>query len=168
MRCFDVASLASFTMVALVSLSACQPREQQSAHDAAVDTAAVVAIIDTMRALYEEAVATGDLEAMGSILADGAVMVGPGGPAWDSLRAASPYPWPPGATLDITPIETVVLSQEWAYEFGTSMATYRPEGADEPRMLRDTYLLLFRNTGGGWKVYREVASPDLPGAMPGG
>jgi ketosteroid isomerase-like protein len=121
-----------------------------------------MATIDSMRALYERSVATGDFERMGTLLAEGAVMVGPGGPHWDSLRAASDLPWPPGATLEISPIEVRVLSDEWAYEFGTSTATYTPTGASELRTLRDTYLVLFRKTADGWKLYREVASPDLP------
>jgi len=155
-------SLAFLAITALVSLLACQPQDQQPGQPAAVDTAAVIAIIDSMRTLYEQAVATGDFETMGRMLADGAVMVGPRGPQWDSLRAASEYPWPPGATLDIRPIETVILSEEWAYEFGTSTATYTPEAANQPMTLHDTYLLLVRNTEQGWKLYREVASPALP------
>jgi hypothetical protein len=115
-----------------------------------------------MRTLYEQCVATGDFETMGTLLAEGAVMVGPGGPQWDALRAASDFPWPPGSTLEIRPIEVRVLSDEWAYEFGTSTATYTPAGASEPQTLRDTYLVLFRNSPAGWKLYREVASPDLP------
>jgi ketosteroid isomerase-like protein len=99
---------------------------------------------------------------MATMLADGAVMVPPGGAQWDSLRAASGYPFPPGATIDITPIEVRVLSEDWAYEFGNSTVTYTPEGADEPRKLNDTYLVLFRNTPDGWKLYREVASSNLP------
>jgi len=158
-RCLSLAFLA---IAAMASLLACQPQEQQPGQPAAVDTAAVIAVIDSMRTLYEHAVATGDFETMGRMLADEAVMVGPGGAQWDSLRAASEYPWPPGATLDITPIETVILSDEWAYEFGTSTATYTPEAANGPRTLRDTYLLLLRNTEQGWKLYREVASPALP------
>ena len=56
---------------------------------------------------------------------------------------------PPGATIAIKPIEVVSLSREWAYEFGTSITTYTPEGADTAQQLRDTYLVLFRNTGDG-------------------
>lgn len=154
--------LALFVIVTGVSITACQPKEQESSQAAALDTAAVIAVIDSMRALYEQTVAESDFETMGSLLADGVVAVGPGGPQWDSLRAASENPWPPGATLEITPIETVVMSEEWAYDFGTSTATYTPEGASDPRTLRDTYLLLLRNTEDGWKIYREVSSPDLP------
>lgn len=151
------------TAVTALLLTACQASDRQgSSRSADVDTTAVMATIDSMRTLYERSVATGDFESMGSLLAEGAVMVGPGGPQWDSLRAASELPWPPGATLEISPIEVRVLSDEWAYEFGTSTATYTPTGASAPRTLRDTYLILFRNTADGWKLYREVASPDLP------
>ena len=93
-------------------------------------------------------------------------MVRPGSPDWNALAAAaSGAPFPPGARITITPIEVVALSKEWAYEFGTSVTTYTPDGAGEAQQLRDTYLILFRNTGDGWKAYREVASSSPP---PGG
>ena len=46
------------------------------------------------------------------------------------------------------------------------MVKYTPAGASEPRTLNDTYLILFRNAGGGWKVYREVASENAPPKAP--
>ena len=143
---------------------ACESRVQRpSAGDAAVDTAAVKATIDSLRAAWEASVATGDLKSMGALLADGAMMVQPGGAAWDSMAAAAAgAPFPPGATIDITPIEVQVMSREWAYELGTSTVTYTPSGASEARKLNDTYLILFRNTAAGWKVYREVASSKPP------
>jgi len=58
--------------------------------------------------------------------------------------------------------ELLEESDEWAYDFGTSTATYTPEGASAPRTLRDTYLLLLRNREDGWELYREVASSALP------
>jgi hypothetical protein len=76
--------------------------------------------------------------------------------------AASGAPFPPGAKIAITPAEVVALSQEWAYEFGTATTTYIPEGSDKAVALRDTYLILFRNTGAGWQAYREVASSAPP------
>jgi ketosteroid isomerase-like protein len=121
------------------------------------------AAIDKLRADYEAAVASGSPNAVTPLLADGAVMVRPGGPDWDAMAAsASGAPFPPGATIAITPIEVVAMSEEWAYEFGTAITTYTPAGAAEERQLRDTYLLLFRNTGNGWKAYREVASSSPP------
>ena len=155
--------LAFGVVVVAGGLAACTPQgEQQSAQQGAVNTAAVRADIDKLRSAYEEAVRSGNFENMGTMLAQGAVMVPPGGPQWDSLFAASELPFPPGATIDITPIEVRVLNQEWAYEFGNSTVKYTPKGADKAWSLKDTYLIVFRNTGDGWKLYREVASSNLP------
>ena len=152
-------------IVCVATLGACQDEQQ-----GAVNPATVRAEIDQLRSEYEAAVAKGAAGAMAALLADGAVMVRPGGPDWDAMAAAaSGAPFPPGATITITPIEVVVLSNEWAYEFGTSVTTYTPDGADEARHLRDTYLILLRNTGDGWKAYREVASSaPPPGGWPSG
>jgi ketosteroid isomerase-like protein len=152
------------TAVVAASLAACEAQVPQK--HAAVDTTAIRAAIDNLRSAYEQAVAAGDFEAMTALLAKDAVMVRPGGPEWDSMfRAASGAPFPAGATIDITPIEVVALSNEWAYEFGTSVTTYAPEGATDAVQLRDTYLIVLRNTGDGWKAFREVASSAPP---PGG
>ena len=150
----------SFLLGAIASvaiLGACQGKS--SRQQAAVDASAFRAEIDQLRSEYEAAVAAGAPDAMAAVLADGAVMVRPGGPDWDAMAAAaSGAPFPPGAKIAITPIEVVALSGEWAYEFGTAVTTYTPDGADKAQQLRDTYLIIFRNTGNGWKAYREVAS----------
>jgi ketosteroid isomerase-like protein len=45
--------------------------------------------IDQLRSDYEKSVAAGDFKAMSRLLADGAVMVRPGGPGWDAMAAAA-------------------------------------------------------------------------------
>ena len=156
---------ALLVAVAALSVGACEPQqEHQPAQQVALDTVAARASIDTLRSTYERAVASGDFPTLGAMLAEGAVMVRPGGPQWDSLFGASELPFPPGSTIDIEPIEVHVASQEWAYEFGNSTVTYTPKGANQARSLKDTYVVIFRNTGNGWKVYREVASSNLPPA----
>jgi ketosteroid isomerase-like protein len=148
-------------IVAVASLGGCQ--RDQSEQQTTAETSAFRAEIDKLRSKYETAVAAGDPSALTPLLADGAVMVRPGGPDWDAMAAAAPgAPFPPGARIAIRPIEVVALSKEWAYEFGTATTTYTPQGANEARQLQDTYLLLFRNTGNGWKAYREVASSAPP------
>ena len=133
---------------------------------ASVEPTAFRAEIDKLRSEYEAAVAAGDPQAIGTLLADGAVMVRPGGADWDAMaEAASGAPFPRGARIAISPIEVIALSKEWAYEFGTATTTYTPEGSDKELRLHDTYLILFRNTGKGWQAYREVASSTPP---PGG
>lgn len=149
-------AVTAFAFAAL----ACKPQPRApSAEAGTVDTAAVVAAIDSLRDAYERSIAADDLASMSTLLADGAVMVQPGSADWNAMAAAAAgAPFPPGASIDITPIEVRVLSPEWAYEFGTSVVTYTPAGAREARTLNDTYLVLFRKTAGGWKAFREVAS----------
>jgi ketosteroid isomerase-like protein len=152
---------ALVAIIVVAGFAACQgdPSDQQ----AAVEPTAFRAAIDKLRSEYETAVAAGDAHAMSALLADGAVMVRPGGPDWDAMAAAaSGAPFPPGAKIAISPIEVVALSKEWAYEFGTATTTYTPEGSDKELELRDTYLILFRNTSKGWQAYREVASSSPP------
>ena len=74
-----------------------------------------------------------------------------------------------GASIHIRPIEVVRLTEEWGYEFGAATTTYTPWSSEEVTRLHDTYLLLLRNTGDGWKAYREVASSSPPpgGCWPG-
>jgi ketosteroid isomerase-like protein len=152
------------TLTAIGSLGGCQ--RETSISLTAAEKAAISTEIDKLRSAYEAAVASGDPARLRPLLADGAVMVHPGAPDWNAMaEAARGAPFPAGATIAITPMEVVALNREWAYEFGTSVTTYTPAGADTPQQLRDTYLVVFRNTSDGWKAYREVASAAAP---PGG
>jgi ketosteroid isomerase-like protein len=154
-------------VLALAALSACQPQDDVSDGRAAADTAAVLASVDSLRSAYRQAVADGDWERLGGMVTENAVVVQPGGPARDSMLAASDAPFPPGATLEIDPWETRVLGPDWVYELGLGTVTWTPEGADGPRTLRDTYLVLLHRTADGWKVHREVASSRLLTEMEG-
>lgn len=148
-------------VLALVALAACQPQQDGSDGRAAVDTAAVLESLDSLRSAYQQAVADRDWERLGTMVTEDALLVPPGDPARDSVMAASDAPFPPGATLEIDPRETRVLGPDWVYELGLGTLTWTPEGADEPRTLRDTYLVVIHRTDDGWKVHREVASSRL-------
>jgi len=166
--------IAQFWGVFLLSLavtaSACAERPEDRAADSgttraadSVNTIAARAAIDSLRGVWERSVEAGDVATMSTLLADSAVMVQPGSADWNAMSAAAAgAPFPPGATIDITPIEVRVLGPEWAYEFGTSVVKYMPPGARDERTLTDTYLILFRKTAEGWKVFREVASSKAP------
>lgn len=162
---FSLVTTTLSVVLITLGLAACQPQGGGQSQQAAVDTATVIARIDSLRGAYEDAVAAGNFKKMGTMLTDGAVMVQAGGPGWDAMRAAAKGPFPPGATIDITPKEVRVLSSEWAYEFGTATVTYTPEGAEESRSLKDTYLLILRKTPDGWKAHREVASSFVPASV---
>ena len=158
LKCIGLALVAT---VAIASLEGC--RSDRSDQQVTVESSAIRAEIDKLRSQYETAVSSGDANAIGALLAEGAVMVRPGGPDWDALAAAaSGAPFPPGARIKITPIEVVALNKEWAYEFGTATTTYMREGSKEVLELQDTYLILFRKSDKGWQAYREVASSAPP------
>lgn len=150
---------AAFLAAPLLVLAACQPRATEGdGSAAAVDTAAVLASVDSLRSAYQEAVAAGDWQRLETMVTEDAIMVMPGSAAWDSMETASEGPFPPGATLEINSMEVGVLAADWAYDMGSSTVTWTPEGADEERTLRDTYLVLLHRTEDGWKVHREVAN----------
>ncbi|MCQ8184985.1 nuclear transport factor 2 family protein [Parvularcula maris] len=128
---------------------------------------AAVAVFDEMRETFERHAGQADPSPLFALLRPDTAMVSPGGPVWDRIYADAAeqgLPFPNGFSIDVQPREVVVMSEEWAYEFGTSVVTYTPQG-EEPMTVRDTYLLLLRNEGEGWKLYREVASLRAP---PGG
>lgn len=154
----NMRALTGFLALTALMVWACQPQEPRAEEAAAVDTAAIVASIDSLRSGYQDAVAERDWERLGAMVTSAAVMVPPGGAAWDSLYAAAEGPFPEGATLEIASTEVGVLSADWAYDMGNGTITWTPEGAAEPRTLRDTYLVLLHRTEDGWKLHREVAS----------
>lgn len=161
---------ALLLVAAVLVATACQPAGERGAmQETAVDTAAARAAIDSVRTVFEEAYTAGEIERVAPLLAPDVLVSAPGEPpirGRDSVVAHEQRTWPEGATSTLTPIETRVLSDEWAYEIGTSAVTVTPEGAEEARTMESTYLVILRNTGEGWRVYREVLSPDHP--MEGG
>lgn len=148
-------------LLAIIFATGCQQMQQDRVdmgQVTAIDTTAIIASIDNLRSSYQDAVNNGNMEALGALVTEDAKMVQPGTPEWDAMREAAMGPFPAGATITITPMETQVLSRDWAYDMGSSTLTYTPEGSNEAITLRDTYLVLLKRTADGWKVHREVAS----------
>ena len=132
----------------------------------AIDETAEATAIDTLRTNFMAAMAAQDFAALGALSHPDFQQTVPGGPAHlEMLTAAGQGPFPPGYQLDITPKELVVINEEWAYEYGTTIQSYLPEGADARVEIPNTYLLILRKHDGEWKPYREVASATPP---PGG
>lgn len=158
-----------------VGAAACQPPAPEgeggeaamdTAQETAVDTAAIMAELDSMRTAFEEAVAADDFEAQAAAYTRDAVYSAPGAPpvrGRDSIRAALERESPPGgATLEIEPIDIRLLGPDWLYELGTGTLTFTPESAAEPVSMSSTYLAVFRRTDEGWRLHVESLSPDAP------
>lgn len=136
----------------------------------ATDQAAETTAIDTLRTNFMAAMAAQDFAALGALSHPDFEQTVPGGPAHlEMLAAAGQGPFPPGYQLDITPKELVVIDEEWAYEYGTTIQSYLPDGAEARVEIPNTYLLILRKHDGEWKPYREVASAlPPPGGWPEG
>lgn len=163
--------MSLFTAAAVMGSAACQPQAAQQAGDTAVDTAAILAEMDSMRSAFQEHFAAGDAEAMAAIYAEDAIYSHPGLPAVqgrDSIRAVISRTHPPGGTLEIRPTDVMVLGPDVVYEFGTGRVSFTPPEADEPVTTESTYSALFRRTADGWRVVREALSASSPPPSAGG
>lgn len=162
----SAALLATLTLAA--GLAACQPAEEpEEGQTRQEQRRAVMATLDSMRADFEAAVAAGDFEEQASFYTSDAIY-SPPGTAYvqgrDSIRALLEKTTPPGATLEIRPLETRFIGDDWLYEMGIGTLSFTPEGSEGPRRVSSTYLALFRSTPDGWRIHREVLSPN---AAPG-
>lgn len=149
--------------LSILVVGACQPQGQ--GQGAAVDTTAIKSTLDSMRSLWETAYAAGDFEMIASIVHEEMKYAPPGRSpiqGRDSVMAYLKRTRPPGATSNIELIEMRILSGEWAYEFGTGTVASTRQGTEEPQSFEYNYLAIFRKTADGWKIYREVISPNKP------
>jgi uncharacterized protein (TIGR02246 family) len=135
-----------------------------------VDTAAILASIDSLGAVVMRANETGDAELYATTwAADGMMSESGSAPirGRDSIVAAFRRrpPLPPGATMTIHPTEIKVLGAEWVYVLGTDTLTFTPPGAAAVKE-SFTFLVLVRKTAEGWQSYREVLSSNQAPRMP--
>jgi hypothetical protein len=129
---------------------------------ASLDTTAVKAQIDELRNNFMAMVKTGDYSLMQNLAHPEFVAVGPTGEAWEKLASMSDTPYPAGTILAISPMETTVINDTWAFEMGKSQVTFTPSDGSETIVANDTYLMIFKNEGNGFRLYREVATNTLP------
>lgn len=152
------------TLVFMTGMVACQqPDQQQDGVAEAVDTTAVVATIDSIGMMAEQAYSEGDVGQIAEFFHPEITYSPMGDPpirGRDSVVAYENRILPQGATIDFSPIETQVLSSEWAYTLGTATLRYTPEGVTEEQSVTATYLDVFRHTDDGWKLYRSVVSAN--------
>jgi uncharacterized protein (TIGR02246 family) len=157
--------LASVALLAV----ACQPADrQQVAGEAAVDTAEVEAVLDSLRSAFLDAYEAGDAERIASLWAEDGVTAAPSAPpvrGRDSIRAmVDRDPALGKATAEISPLDVQVIDRDWAYEMGTLSVQFTPEGADQEQTVEISYLAVIHRTPDGWKYYREAYNLNQPPA----
>lgn len=161
--------LAVVPLVSLVLVAACQPAEREGMPEAAVDTAGVEAAIDSLRQTYMDAYNAGETGRVASLYTEDAAFLPADAPVVtgrDAIRAAMEEQLAPEPTLEVNPREVNPLSADWTQSSGTYRVSVQPEGAAEPQVVQGSYLVLFRRTAEGWRLYRHAANYDMAPAAP--
>jgi len=125
-----------------------------------LDVQRELAAIEETRAAFTAALKAGRPQDLQGLVTPDARTVGPGAPEWDLMRElgadrGTPFPYD---SIVMRPIETVVVNDSIAWDFGTS-SVYFTNAEGEVRELRDTFLVILKKGADGvWRLHREVAS----------
>jgi len=152
--------LATFVAMLVGSLAGCEkvPAPKEEAVQPSFDEKAERAAIEKLRDTFSAAIAEkryGDLQQF--VTAD-AKTVMPACAAWQKMkqlgkeRGRFPYD-----KIEMSPIETVIVNADTAYDFGSSKVYYEDENGEQ-QVITDTFLVILKKVDGQWKLHREVAS----------
>lgn len=144
-------------------LGACQPPEQRQMPEAAVDTAAIEAAVDSLRQAFLAAYNAGEARQVAGLYARDAVLLPTDQPpvdGRDSIRAFFARELAAGPTLEVEPHEVKPLSPKWASSGGSYRVTVTPNAATDSVTVQGSYLILFRNTSEGWRLFRHASTFD--------
>lgn len=158
-------------LFALPLLSGCQPAEQGPQQEAGLDTAAVTSAVDSLRQSFLDAHNAGEAGRVASLYTQDAVLLPTDRPpvdGRDSIQAFFARELAAGPTLEVEPHEVKPLSPRWTSSGGTYRVTVSPEGTQDTTTVRGSYLILFRQTADGWKLFRHAATFDSLPPAPGG
>lgn len=115
--------------------------------------------IEDTRASFELVIKEGRYDDIQKLTTNDFIAVGPGSAEWNEMyalgaeRGSFPYD-----SIAMNPIETVIVSDSIAYDFGTSKVYYTDQNG-QVHMLEDTFLaILKKDKDGVWKLHRELAS----------
>jgi len=126
---------------------------------------AIRAALDSMQAVYMEALENGDVETVVGFYARDAVYfpaMGEPVRGREALRAHLENELPEIASAEVKSEETLVLSPEWATSHGTVVFRTEASGEAPASEIELGFSLLFHRTDAGWKIERDVGSANAP------
>lgn len=171
----DLATIRSgsvLVLLASIAMVGCQPAETGKMEGTAIDTAAVMSSLDSLRQAFVEAYNAADTAAIAAMFTEDAVVLPSGAPpvrGRDSIAASFAREWARGAQMDeLTALETTLINSDWVMEYGDVQITVTPQDADQGRTMDGSYLVVLHRTADGWKLVRDAASMDsTPSGAPG-
>lgn len=147
-------------LLGLVTIFSCAD-VQQSGNQ--IDIEAELAGIEQTRQIFMKAVKEGDGETIGKIVTSDVQTFSPGSDDWNQMYLISQNKGPfPYDSIKMNPLETVIVSDSVAYDFGNSLVYYSDEEGNVVE-LKDTFLAIMKKGKDGiWRLHREVASSKVP------
>ena len=133
-------------------------KETESVHT--LDKDAELAKIQEVRNSFQKTVKEKRYGDLGQFVTDDLISIGPGSEDWIAYRKlreqyGNKFRYD---SIKMNPIETVILSDTMAYDFGVSSVFYTDENGTVHEM-EDTFLVIMKKTKEGeWKLFRELAS----------
>jgi uncharacterized protein (TIGR02246 family) len=154
--------LCAFTFAWVLALAGCQTGPKpEGKKDVAADTAEINAI----RGKFSTAFNSNDAGGLAALYADDAVVMLTNQPAIEGRPAIqSMYEAmfkANTAKIAITTLETQV-GGDWAFDRGNSTTTVTPKSGTPVEEAEKYLVLLKREPGGLWKVYRQIANSNNP------
>jgi ketosteroid isomerase-like protein len=150
-------------LIIVLSLVSCLSNESKTSTTETTPTVTMdiekeLLAIEAVRTNFSSALKEGRYEDMGLYVTKDAKTIRPGGTGWDAMfalgkeRGRFPYD-----SIIMQPLETHIISDSMAYDFGTSRVFYTNEEG-EPVELNNSFLVLLKKDDGQWKLHREVGS----------
>lgn len=128
----------------------------------AVEMDRELARIEETRAAFTAALKAGRPQDLRELVTADFRNVGPGAPDWHIMRQlgarGTPFPYD---SITMRPIETVLVNDSIAWDFGKSSVYFTNERGEVQELQNSFLAILNKGTDGVWRLHREVASAGL-------
>ncbi|MBN7816287.1 Cif family virulence factor [Algoriphagus pacificus] len=147
----------------MIFLFSCQAPVQEQEAKPTLDISAELKKIELLRTEFQNTVKERRYDDLRKFATSDMISIGPGSEDWKAYRKlreenGNKFRYD---SMIMKPIETKIISDSMAYDFGVSSIYYTDENG-EVHELRDTFLLLLKRTeDGDWKMFRELASATV-------
>lgn len=144
----------------IFSVFSCTTTDKAEEQTTSLDIPAEIEKINNMRKDFEQTVREKRYGDLGKFTTKDMISVGPGSADWVAYRKlreehGNKFRYD---SIFMNPIETVIVSDTIAYDFGVSSMFYTDEKGIVHE-LEDTFLVILKRTEDGqWKLHRELAS----------
>lgn len=151
-----------FISIGILLIACNQNSQTQTVPDNSIDLVAELEAIEVTRSGFIKAIDEKRYNDLANWSTPELIQLVPNDAPWNAMinyrMGAGLFPYD---SIRMQPIETVVLSDTMAYDFGQSTVFFT-DSLGQTQRLKDTYLaILKKDSLGRWRLHREVANSRL-------